>query len=105
MTRIHFLLAVPAALLLLAGAARALEVTEEPDPAARTLATKISDAQRKADIQFADCIKANGGKMTERCIALRDKGARPDAAPAEAGNTAPTETGSAPAPAPGTPAN
>src|SRR5882724_5656861 len=70
--------AIAAALLMLAGGAQALEVIEENDPAPRTLATKVSDAQRRADHRFADCLKASGGKMTERCIAIREQGAKID---------------------------
>jgi hypothetical protein len=71
--------ALACALLALAGGAQALEVIEENDPAPRNLATKVSDAQRRADLRFADCLKANGGKMTDRCIAIREQGAKTDA--------------------------
>jgi hypothetical protein len=96
------------ALLGLAGAAPALEIIYDDDPAApRTQNTKISDAVRKADIAYADCLKASGGRMTERCAALRDKAAQlagadaPAAPGTEAGSTAATPTTEAmPAPPP-----
>jgi hypothetical protein len=95
MTKLPSLLAVTATLLGLAGAAHALEVIYEDDPNARTLARPITDAQRKADLELGNCLKASGGRMTERCAALRDKSNQ-----AEISAKAAAESAPAPAPTP-----
>jgi len=79
MTRIRILLALPAALLALAGTAHALEVIYEDDPRIRIPAKAISEEQRKIDIQLGHCLQANGGRMAPRCAELRDQSARMDA--------------------------
>jgi len=100
MNKLHSLIAIPAALLALAGTAHALEVIYEDDPNARTLAKPITDAQRKADLELGNCLKASGGRMTERCSALRDKSNQAEISARAAAEIAPAPVPAEPAPAP-----
>lgn len=72
--------ALACALLVFAGGAQALDIIEENDPGLRIPTARVSDAQRRADLRFADCLKASGGRMTERCIAIREQGMKMDPA-------------------------
>ena len=100
MNKLQSLIAIPAALLALAGTAHALEVIYEDDPNARTLAKPITDAQRKADLELGNCLKASGGRMTERCAALRDKSNQAEISAKAAAEIAPAPAPAEPAPAP-----
>lgn len=102
MTKIRTLLAVPAALLALAGAAHALEITYENDPRIRMPLKPITEEQRQIDLQLGNCLKANGGRMTGRCAELRDKSdqAAMAARAREEASTAQQVMELAPAPAP-----
>jgi len=99
MNKLHSLIAIPAALLALAGTAHALEVIYEDDPNARTLAKPITDAQRKADLELGNCLKASGGRMTERCAALRDKSNQAEISAKAAAEIAPAPAPVEPPPA------
>ncbi|HEY4374653.1 MAG TPA: hypothetical protein VGN52_22210 [Burkholderiales bacterium] len=56
-----------------AGAAHALDITYENDPGLRMPVKPVSEQQRQIDLALGNCLKANGGRMTGRCAALRDK--------------------------------
>jgi len=74
MTKLRTLLA-PLALLACAGAAHALEVTYENDGLRRPL-KPVTEQQKQIDLALGNCLKANGGRMTGRCAALRDQSAQ-----------------------------
>jgi hypothetical protein len=82
MNKIRTLLAIPFALLGLAGAAHALdyvypdgEVTSKPVPNPAPMPV-VSSELRNNDLQLGNCLKANGGRMAPRCAELRDRSDR-----------------------------
>jgi hypothetical protein len=88
MPKIRALIAIPAALLAFASAAQALELVYDKAPAPTS---QLSDAKRESDIRLGDCLKANHGKMTPRCEALRDSNSGAAAVSTSAAPPAPAE--------------
>lgn len=59
--------------LAAAGAAHALDITYDNDSSLRMPLKPVTEEQRKIDLALGNCLKANGGRMTGRCAALRDQ--------------------------------
>ena len=77
-------LAIAVSVLGFTGAAYALDIEVTPNNTGKTIVngtvvdtsrvlnSDLNDAQRETYLRYGDCLKANGGRITPRCAALRD---------------------------------